>query len=82
MTSIIKQGDTFNNLTAQWIFIKKKGNVWKCTCKCGGYCYVKEKALVEGIVSDCGKCAERSRKELNISKNDYMGPMWLNTLDV
>lgn len=46
---------TFGRLTTKWSWKNKRyGKIWKCTCECGGYCYVKEEALVMGIVKDCG----------------------------
>ncbi len=39
---------TFGSLTTKWS--------WKSPCKCGGYCYVKEDALVDGFVKKCEKC--------------------------
>lgn len=55
---MIKEGDTFGKLTAVWSWKRsgEKERVWKCTCKCGGYCYVKDNALVQGIVKNCGRC--------------------------
>lgn len=52
-------GMRFGALTTKWSW--KNHNfrrIWKCTCECGGYCYVKEDALINGIVTDCGKCEE------------------------
>ena len=49
----------FGVLTTKWCW--KNHNfrrIWKCTCECGGYCYVKEDALINEIVTDCGKCEE------------------------
>nr|DAF82006.1 MAG TPA: hypothetical protein [Caudoviricetes sp.] len=45
----------FGQLETKWSWKNKRyGRIWKCTCECGGYCYVKEEALVMGIVKDCG----------------------------
>lgn len=41
-------------LTAKWSWNAKSDRIWKCTCKCGNSCYVKELALREKIVMDCG----------------------------
>lgn len=52
-------GMRFGALTTKWSW--KNHNfrrIWKCICECGGYCYVKEDALINGIVTDCGKCEE------------------------
>lgn len=78
MKSTIKPGDVFCDLTAQWAYKKKKGRVWKCTCKCGGYCYVKEKALLQKVVRNCEKCEENKKKIAELANIDnYIGPMWL-----
>ena len=46
---------SFGRLTTKWSWKNKRyGRIWKCTCECGGYCCVKEEALVMGIVKDCG----------------------------
>lgn len=45
---------TFGSLTTKWSWKSKDQRIWKCTCKCGGYCYVKENALVDGMVKNCG----------------------------
>ncbi len=55
----VMPGMRFGALTTKWSW--KNHNfrrIWKCTCECGGYCYVKEDALIKGIVMDCGKCEE------------------------
>ena len=45
----------FGQLETKWFWKSKRyGRIWKCSCECGGYCYVKEEALVMGIVKDCG----------------------------
>ena len=45
----------FGQLETKWFWNNKRcGNIWKCICDCGGYCYVKEKALILGIVKNCG----------------------------
>lgn len=75
MQSKTKPGDTFYKLTAQWLFKSKTENIWKCTCTCGGYCYVKENALEQDIVKECGKCKENKRNK--IDDGNYIGPMWL-----
>lgn len=63
----IKPGDTFGKLTAQWYWNRKgkKGKVWKCTCKCGGYCYVKSNSLEQGIVKSCERCREWKKEQLD-----------------
>ena len=49
----------FGCLTTRWSWKNHTcRRVWKCTCECGGYCYVKEDALIKGIVMNCGKCEE------------------------
>lgn len=45
---------TFGSLTTKWSWKSKDQRIWKCTCKCDGYCYVKEEALVDGTVKNCG----------------------------
>lgn len=48
-------GMCFGHLTTKWNWKNHScRKVWKCTCDCGGYCYVKEEALMLGIVKDCG----------------------------
>lgn len=48
-------GMCFGHLTTKWSWKNHScGQVWKCTCDCGGYCYAKEEALILGIVKDCG----------------------------
>ena len=48
-------GMCFGHLTTKWNWKNHTcRKVWKCTCDCGGYCYVKEDALIKGIVKDCG----------------------------
>lgn len=45
----------FGCLTTRWSWKNHScRKVWKCTCKCGGYCYVKEDALIDGFVKHCG----------------------------
>jgi hypothetical protein len=53
-------GMCFGHLTTKWNWKNHTcRKVWKCTCDCGGYCYVKEDALIKGIVKDCGsECHE------------------------
>lgn len=47
-------GMTFGYLKTKWCWKSKKHNrIWKCTCACGGYCYVKEEALIRNIARDC-----------------------------
>lgn len=78
MKSTIKPGDVFCDLTAQWTYKKKEDRVWKCTCKCGGYCYVKEKALIQKVAKNCEKCEENKKKIAELANiNNYIGPMWL-----
>ena len=51
----IKPNLVFGQLETKWSWNNKRcGKIWKCTCECGGYCYVKEEALILGIVKDCG----------------------------
>lgn len=46
---------TFGQLETKWFWNNKRcGKIWKCICDCGGYCYVKEEALILGIVKNCG----------------------------
>ena len=42
----VKPNLAFGQLETKWS--------WNNTCDCGGYCYVKEEALVLGIVKNCG----------------------------
>ena len=51
---LIKPGDRVGNLKAIWCWKAKYDYIWKCSCRCGKYCYVKERALLERIVTDCG----------------------------
>ena len=45
----------FGCLTTRWSWKNHScRKVWKCTCKCGGYCYVKEDALTE-IMEEPGR---------------------------
>ena len=45
----------FGCLTAKWSWKNHTcRKVWKCTCECGGYCYVREDALIDGIVKNSG----------------------------
>lgn len=51
----VKSNLVFGQLETKWSWNNKRcGKIWKCTCGCGGYCYVKEEALILGIVKDCG----------------------------
>ena len=46
---------TFGSLTTKWSWKNHTcRKVWKCTRECGGYCYVKENALIDGVVKNCG----------------------------
>jgi hypothetical protein len=45
----------FGWLTTKWSWKNHTcRKVWKCTCECGGYCYVREDALIDGVVKNCG----------------------------
>ena len=53
----------FGCLTTRWSGKNRTcQKVWKCTCECGGYCYVKEDALIDGIVKNCGGPAHQEVK--------------------
>lgn len=53
-------GMYFEHLETKWYWKNKHcQKVWKCTCDCGGYCYVKEDALILGITKDCGADCHR-----------------------
>ena len=59
---MLEGADTYegNTRNAFWMSDRKMElekpcrKVWKCTCECGGYCYVREDALIDGIVKNCG----------------------------
>ena len=52
----------YGELTAKWYWNSKSGKVWKCLCKCGCVCYVKETALLQHVVTDCGcQCSIQSK---------------------
>mgnify|MGYP005843139357 CR=1 FL=1 len=52
----IVQGCRFRNLTAKWCWNTPSGRIWKCDCKCGATCYVKESALRLHIIGGCPDC--------------------------
>lgn len=52
-------GMKFGMLTVKWYWNSKDGErVWKCLCSCGRPCYIKELALLDGYVKDCGHCTD------------------------
>lgn len=54
----VEPGQTFGDLETRWYWNTKSGErVWKCSCKCGSYCMVKERGLTGKLVTDCG-CKE------------------------
>lgn len=41
-------------LKKMWSWKANGETIWKCRCECGGTCYVKDRALMDCIVLDCG----------------------------
>ena len=63
----------FGNLATQWCFGSEANKVWKCTCSCGCVCYVKETALQQGEVEDCGSSIHKRKiKVTNRVKRKYI----------
>lgn len=67
MKVVIESGDKIGYLETQWSWNSKNDVVWKCTCECGLHCYANEKALINGIVKDCG-CGTYRIDRLKIKK--------------
>ena len=61
----------YGNLIPKWFWRQHNGeNVWKCTClSCNKPCYVKERALTENLVFDCG-CSIRVSSEYKMLSHD------------
>ncbi|MBS6956297.1 MAG: hypothetical protein KH230_24065 [Enterocloster asparagiformis] len=55
---LVVPGKDYGQLTAHYYWNAKSGRVWKCTCKCGNICFVKERALISGIVNMCKECQD------------------------
>ncbi len=58
----VKPNMHFGSLETKWYWNNKKyGRIWKCICDCGGYCYVKEEALIVGIAKECDSIIHHPR---------------------
>ena len=51
-------------LTLKYYWTGDHDRIWKCTCRCGKNCYIKEAALMSGIIRDCGCCGGPTRKPM------------------
>ena len=70
----------FGNLATQWCFGSEANKVWKCTCSCGGICYVKETALQQGEVEDCGSSIHKRLLLLIVLNVNTLFPtVWKHT---
>lgn len=56
----MEKNHTYGYLKPIWYWNQKSGEkVWKCVCiNCGGICYVKERALIKCLVTNCGCITE------------------------
>lgn len=52
----VVSGDKYDRLTTEWCWNTPSGRVWKCRCKCGATCYVREMSLTLHIVHGCPDC--------------------------
>lgn len=74
LKTVIKENDRFGLLTTCWSWIHNKTIIWKCLCDCGNVCYVKEVALLNHVVNDCGcGCSKSKSREIDRSK---LGKNW------
>ncbi len=60
MTKTIIPGEIYEYLVPRWSWKTNQGEkIWKCECKkCGGTCYIKEQAIMEHVVTNCGCTTE------------------------
>lgn len=63
MKQRISNGIRFGNLTTEWSYGSGDNKIWKCTCSCGKICYVKERALLNNIVKDCGESLHKTQNK-------------------
>ncbi|UWO83097.1 hypothetical protein NQ487_19715 [Hungatella hathewayi] len=63
----------FGDLTTQWCYGLAPDRVWKCTCGCGSVCYVKEAALQQNIVENCGNAIHKKKtSSIQPAKRKYI----------
>lgn len=68
----IKPNQQFGNLVTRWSWNSRSGRVWKCGCSCGGYCYVKEYALQNDLVHNCGDVnSHQHNREIKKQRNKF-----------